>query len=85
MGYVTDCGCGQLLNDNDLVFTGVYSSHQETDGGRHCGGHCHTHDQHYYYKMDVVSNAVRDQFFFFLFFLHNNLFLFSDYKPSSQT
>ena len=60
MGYVTaECGCGQLLNDNDLVFTGVYSSHQETDGGRHCGGHCHTHDQHYYYKMDVVSNAVR--------------------------
>jgi len=40
-----------------VVSHGSLVSHDHHDTGTHCGGHCHTQEDYWHYKLDVVTTA----------------------------
>ena len=42
------------------MISGSLVSHDHHDTGTHCGGHCHTQEDYWHYKLDVVTTAVSE-------------------------
>lgn len=44
-------------NANEVVANGVQYDYAYHETGTHCGGHCHTQEEYWYYSMDIITDA----------------------------